>query len=174
MEKLPKHLEKILRVTEYDDCGTMDGQIVCECGCETFGIRYFGENYAPYCVGVQSMGEQKYACVVKSVCRDCGKEWQLFDFAKHGYDGLICGDGVTVPDKELIDAAAGDERDFKVKISIEFDDEEQFVEEVVELPPEGMSFAPDDSVNIWSWVVIDLKCAQSGKELKGFVDIELA
>lgn len=61
-----------------------------------------------------------------------------------------------------------------MKISIEFNDEEQFVEEVVNLPPEGMSFAPDDHVNIWSWVVIDLKCAKSGKMLKGFVDIELA
>lgn len=173
MEKLPTHLEKILHVTDYDERGTMDGQIVCECGGKTFGIRYFGEGYPPHCIGVRAVNN-KYACVVTAVCRECGKKWELFDFAKHGYDGLICGDGVSVSDDGLMDAAAGDERDFEVKISIEFDDEEQFVEEVVELPPEGINFVPDDRVNIWSWVVIDLKCAQSGKELKGFVDIELA
>lgn len=172
MNMLPTHLEKILRVTESSET-TVDGQIVCECGCCTFGIKYFGESYPPHCIGLNEYGG-KYALIVRAVCRDCGKEWELFDFAKHGYDGFICEDGVSVPDEELIDAAASDERDFEVKIGIEFDDEEQFVEEVVDDPPEGMSFAPEDRVNIWSWVVIDLKCAKSGKELKGFVDSELA
>lgn len=174
MKKFPTHLEKILRVIEYDDRGTMSGKIVCECGCETFGIKYFGENYAPHCLGVQKVEEQKYACVVKADCRNCGKEWLIFDFAKHAYDGLICEDGVTVPDERLVTAVAGEEHNFRIEISIEFDDEEQFTEEVVDNPPEGMSFAPDDRVNIWSWVVIDLKCVKSGKVLKDFVNIELA
>ncbi|MDE6728694.1 MAG: hypothetical protein K2J80_12265 [Oscillospiraceae bacterium] len=172
MDKLPTHLEKILRVTESSET-TLDGRIVCECGCKTFGIRYFGESYPPHCIGVNEYSG-KYALTVRAVCRECGKEWELFDYAKHGYDGFICEDGVSVPNEELIDAAADNERDFEVKIGIEFDDEEQFVEEIVEDPPEGMSFAPDDRVNIWSWVVIDLKCAKSGKKLKGFVDSELA
>lgn len=170
----PKHLEKILRVTDYDDRGTLDGEIVCECGCETFGIKYFGDVYPPHIIGTRTMGENRDACVVKAVCRNCGKEWLIFDYSKHGYDGFICRDGVTVPDEELITAVAGEERDFGVEISIEFDDEEQFTEEVVEDPPEGMSFVPDDRVNIWSWVVINLKCAKSGKILKDFVNIELA
>lgn len=170
---IPKHLEKILRVNEYNDLGTLSGQIVCECGCETFGIKYFGEVFCPGCIG---MGEYngKYAHIVKAVCRECGKEWLLYDFAKHGYDGLICRDGISVPDEKLIDAVADNEKDFQIQMSIEFDDEEQFTEEVVEDPPEGMSFSPDDRVNIWSWIVIDLKCAESGKMLEGFVDSELA
>lgn len=171
--KLPTHLEKILRVTDYDERGTMDGQIVCECGCETFGVKYFGENYPPHSVGLQKV-ENGCALVVKVLCRGCGKEWELFDFAKHGYDGFICGDGVSVPESELVDAAAGDECDFLIKIGVEFDDEEQFTEEVVECPPDGMSFTPDERFNIWSWVVIDLKCAKSGRELKDFVNSELA
>ena len=172
MEKLPTHLEKILKVSERDDTN-ISGQIVCECGCKIFGIRYFGEGYPPHCIGVNEYGG-KYALNVRAVCRECGKEWELFDFAKHGYDGLICGDGVSVSDSDLITAVANDERDFEASVSIEFDDEEQFVEEVVNDSPKGMSFTPDDRVNIWSWVVIDLKCAQSGKELKGFVDSELS
>lgn len=170
---VPKHLEKILRISEYDDRGTMSGKIVCECGCQTFGIKYFGEVFEPGCIGMAKY-DGKYAHTVKAVCRGCGKEWELYDFAKHGYDGLICEDGISVPDKELIDVAANDERDFEVKMSIEFDDEEQFTEEVVENPPNGMSFSPNDRVNIWSWIVIDLKCSENGKELEGFVNSELA
>ena len=151
---IPKHLEKILRVSEYDDLGSLSGQIVCECGSETFGIKYFGEVFCPGCIGMSEYNG-KYAHTVKAVCRECGKEWLLYDFAKHGYDGLICRDGISVPDEELIDAAADNERDF-------------------EDPPAGMSFSPDDRVNIWSWIVIDLKCAESGKTLDGFVDSELA
>lgn len=172
MNKLPAHLENILHVTERGDTD-MSGQIVCECGCKAFGIRYFGESYPPHCIGVNEY-DGKYALTVRAVCRECGKEWELFDFAKHGYDGVFGGDIVSVPDKERIEAAAGDERDFEIGLSIEFDDEEQFVEEVVNDPPEGMFFTPDDRVNIWSWVVINLKCSKSGKELKGFVDSELA
>lgn len=170
---VPKHLKKILRVNEYDNRGTISGQIVCECGQKTFGIKYFGEIYRPGCIGMSEYNG-KYAHTVKAVCRVCGKEWELYDFAKHGYDGLICGDGISVPDSELVDVAANDERDFEINMSIEFDDEEQFIEEVVENPPDGMEFAPEDRVNIWSWIIIDLKCAESGRTLEGFVDSELA
>lgn len=172
MDKLPAHLEKILNVSERDD-NSMSGQIVCECGCKTFGVRFFGEGYPPHCIGVNEYNG-KYALTVRAVCRGCGKQWELFDFAKHGYEGLICDDGISVPDEALIDAAAGDERDFEINMSIEYDDMEQFAEEVLGDPPDGRWLSPDDRVNIWSWVVIDLKCAKSGKELNGFVDSELA
>ncbi len=59
-------------------------------------------------------------------------------------------------------------------MTIEFDDEEQFNEEILNDPPDGMNFTPDDRFNIWSWLVIKLKCAESGKELNGFIDNELA
>lgn len=173
MDKLPAHLEKILRVTERGD-GYMNGKIVCECGCGTFGIRYFGEVSKSGCIGVQAHGENRYAARIMADCRGCGKEWELFDFAKHGYDGLICEDGVSVSDEELISFTNGSERDFEVEMGFDFDDEEQFLEEVVDNPPEGMNFTPDDRVNIWSWVDIGLKCAKSGKELKSFVNIELS
>lgn len=171
MEKLPTHLEKIFKVTEREDT-YLSGRIVCECGCETFGVRYFGEPYPPHCVGVNKVGD-RYALVLKSVCRGCGKEHELYDFSKHAYDGLICGDGVSVPNDKLVDACAGDERDFKIEMSVEFDDEEQFTEEVVDDPPEGMSFKPDDRFNIWSWIVVWLIRAKSGEKLE-FINDELA
>lgn len=172
--KYPKHLEKILRVTEYEDVGNISGKIVCECGCEKFGIRYFGENYPPHCVTAAEVSEHIYACVIKAVCRSCGKEWELFDFSKHSYDGMFCEESATVSDDKLINAVEDDERDFEITMSMEFDDEEQFTEEVINNPCEERKFMPDDRLNIWSWLVIDLKCCKSGKELDGFVDIELA
>ncbi|MDE7230381.1 MAG: hypothetical protein K2N56_07860, partial [Oscillospiraceae bacterium] len=170
--KVPKHLSGLLNVTENGET-YMNGKIVCECGCSAFGIRYFGEQYPPSCVGIQAV-DGRYALIIKAKCRDCGKEYRLFDYAKHSYDGLICGDGVSVPDEELITAVADDERYFEIEMSVEFDDVEQFTEEVVENPPEDMSFLPDDRFDIWSWLVIDLKCAKSGRKLKDFVNIELS
>lgn len=171
MNKLPTHLEKIFKVTERED-SYLTGKIVCECGCETFGVRYFGESYPPHCVGVNKVGD-RYALVLKAVCRGCSKEYELYDFSKHAYDGLICGDGVSVPDEELVDARADDERDFGIELSIEFDDEEQFTEEMLENPPEGMTFTPKDRFNIWSWIVVSLICAKSGEKLE-FINDELA
>lgn len=167
---IPKHLKGIFHPTSRDDT---EGDIICECGCDTFGIRYFGEVYKAGCIELSEFNG-KYALTVHTVCRKCGNEWEIFDFAKHGFDGFINEDGISVPESELIDAAAGDERDFKVKMSIELFDEDVFLEEFVENPPEGMSFTPDDHFNIWSWVVIDLKCAKSGLEIKDFVNIELS
>lgn len=171
MKKLPKHLEKIFNVTEREDT-YLTGKIVCECGCETFGVRYFGEQYPPHCVSVKKVGD-RYALVLKAVCRECGKEYEIYDFSKHAYDGLICGDGVSVSDDGLVDARADDERDFGIEMSIEFNDEEQFTEEVVDEPLEGMNFKPDDRFNIWSWIVVWLICAKSGEKIE-FINDELA
>ncbi|MCM1164858.1 MAG: hypothetical protein NC299_01505 [Lachnospiraceae bacterium] len=176
MCKLPKHLEKILRVSEHDKT-TMSGRIVCECGCEKFGVKYFGEEMnedgEEYPVLTAAEFDEKTALAVKAVCAECGMERLLFDFAKHGYDGLICGDGISVPDTELKTFTDGDEDDFKIEMTVEFDDEGQFLEEIVNDPPEGMSFTPDDRSDIWSWAVIELTGAKSGKKIK-LVDEELA
>lgn len=129
MCKLPKHLEKILHVSEYDQT-TLRGQIICECGCAKFGVRYFGEEMnedsEEYPVLTAAEFDEKTALAVNTVCAECGKEWLLFDFAKHGYDGLICGDGISVPDTEL-KTFTDDEDAFEIRMTVEFDDEEQFL-----------------------------------------------
>lgn len=173
---IPKHLEKILHVSEPEDC-TASGQIICECGCKLFGIQYFGEVFEADGDEYPAVSITDYkdgsALAVKAVCRDCGKKYLLFDFAKHGYDGLICGDGVTAPETGFTEFIEGEENSFEVDMTVEFDDEDQFIEEIVNNPPEGMIFAPEDRPNIWSWVVIDLTSAGLGKKIH-FVDEELA
>ncbi len=167
----PKHLKEIFRPTGRDDT---EGDIVCSCGCKTFGMKYYGEPYKGY-IRVHEVSHLRYGLVIKAVCTGCKKEWLLFDYGKHGYNGYICreGEGVVINDSELKDFTTADDDSFEVKIGFEIDDEEQFLEEVVEDPPEGMSFTLDDRPDIWSWVVIDLKGAKSGKEYH-FVDEELA
>lgn len=170
----PKHLKEIFHPVNDDNT---EGEIICSCGCRNFKIEYFGERLnsenddCPIIPVDEFNG--KYALVVKAICENCGERWLLFDFAKHGYDGLICGDGVSVDDS-MLKAFANDQEDtFQIKMMIEVDSEEQFLEEIVNDPPENMTFTPDDRYDIWSWVVIELKGTKSG-EIINLVDEELA
>ncbi len=172
MSNLPLHHKEILSVTEHNEC-SVSGNIVCTCGCDRFRIRYFGEQWDEHSFDIDEY-QNKYACSVKAHCQSCSKEWLLYDFAKHGYNGLICDDGISVSDSELTEFIYGDEHYFTISMTVEYDDEEQFTEEILNDPPNGMSFTPDDRFNIWSWIVINLKCAESGKKLNSFVDSELA
>lgn len=167
MKNTPTHLKEILKTID----GT-DGQIICTCGSRDFGVKYFGESEGG--MAVPKRYKDKYALVVNAVCGGCGKNWELFDFAKHGYDGLICGEGITVPaDMTRLCPECGGSL-FEVEMGIEIEDKQQFIEEVVEMPPEGMSFVPDDYVDIWDWVVIGLKCSCCGKTVENWVNAELS
>lgn len=171
----PRHLEKIYYST--DEKG-MEGQIVCQCGCRAFKIRYFGEFYDKSKMSITKCGnnENKYRQAVRAVCADCGTDYLLYDFALHGYDGLICEDGIVVPDEMLDDFITETDNSFEIKMFLEYDDEEQFFEEIVndEDLQKDFNFTMDDRANIWSWVVIELKGVQSGKTYKDFVNQELA
>ncbi|MCM1543185.1 MAG: hypothetical protein NC121_18285 [Blautia sp.] len=168
----PKHLEKIYHPT--DDEG-MEGEIVCECGCRAFKIRSFGEFYKKNQMAVREYGG-KYGQAVRAVCADCGTDWLLYDFALHGFDGLFGGDGIAIPDEMLEDFMTETDNLFEIKMSLEYDDEEQFREEVAEdeLCREEFHFTMDDRADIWSWIVIELKGVQSGTVYKDFVNEELA
>ena len=165
----PKHLEKIYHPTDTE---CLEGNIICECGCKTFGIKFFGEVLEEQ-IGIKEY-QEKYAQTVKAECSCCGKEYLLYDFARHGYDGLLCEDGVIVPDEMLKPLTIGEDDSFEIQMQIEVDDEEQFLEEVVNYPPLNNRFSLDDRMSIWSWVVINLTGAKSGKKYSDWVDEELA
>lgn len=168
----PKHLEKIYYPN--DDEG-MEGDIVCGCGCKAFRIRCFGEFYDKNKMSINKYGD-KYGQAVKAACADCGTDYLLYDFALHGYDGLICGDGIAVPDEMLDDFVTETDNLFEVKMFLEYDDEAQFLEEIVddEYLQKEFGFTMADRANIWSWIVIELKGVQSGIVYKDFVNEELA
>lgn len=168
----PKHLEKIFAPT--NDAGN-EGQIVCECGCKAFQVRYFGEFYDTNKLACAPC-EDKFGQAVRAVCADCKKEYLLYDFALHGYDGLIGGDGAAVPEELLRQFKTNADDSFEIKMILEYDEEDQFLEEIVndrELNEE-FHFTMADRASIWTWVDIQLKGVQSGTVYPEFVNEELA
>lgn len=168
----PKHLEKIYY--PIDDEG-IEGEIVCECGCRAFKIRCFGEFYDKNKMAINEY-KNKYGQAVRAVCTNCGTDYLLYDFALHGFDGLIGGDGIAVPDEILEDFITETDNSFEIKIFLEYDEEDQFLEEIVndEHLQKDFNFTMADRASIWSWVVIELKGIQSGIIYKDFVNEELA
>ena len=63
-----------------------------------------------------------------------------------------------------------------VKLFLEYDEEEQFLEEIVENESvqEDFQLTMADRASIWSWVVVELEGVQSGAVYKDFVNEELA
>lgn len=168
----PRHLETVFVPT--DEKG-MDGEIVCECGCRAFQIRYFGELYDKNRIAIKEY-QNKFGQAVRATCADCGTDYLLYDFAQHGYDGLFGGDGIAVPDQMLDDFTTEADNVFAVKMFLEYDEEEQFLEEVVNVDfiQQEFHFTMADRASIWSWIVIELKGFQSGTVYKDFVNEELA
>lgn len=168
----PKHLEKIYHPTDEEG---YEGRIICQCGCKAFKIRCFGEFYGRYKMSVREY-ENKYAQAVRAVCGDCGTDYLLYDFALHGYDGLICGEGIAVPDEILDDFITETDSLFEVEMFLEYDGEEDFLEDVVNDTwlQKDFHFTVADRVNVWCSVAIELKGVQSGTDYKDFLIEELA
>lgn len=168
----PRHLEKIYRPSDTEG---LEGEIVCRCGCRAFKIRCFGEFYGKHNMSV-SKYKDRYGQAVKAVCADCKSEYLLYDFAIHAYSGLIGGEGIAVPDEMLHDFTTETDYLFEIKMFLEYDGEEQFLEEVVndEYLQKDFHFTLADRPNIWSWIVIELKGIQSGTIYKDFTNQELS
>lgn len=168
----PRHLEKIYYPTDNEG---IEGEIVCGCGCRAFKIRCFGEFYDKNKMSINEY-ENKYGQAVRAVCADCETDYLVYDFALHGYNGLICEEGIAVPDEMLDDFITETDNLFEIKIFLEYDDEEQFLEEIIndEYLKKDFNFTMADRASIWSWIVIDLKGVQSGIIYKDFVNEELA
>ena len=168
----PRHLEKIYYPTDNEG---IEGEIICGCGCRAFKIRCFGEFYDKNKMAINEY-ENKYGQAVRAVCADCKTDYLLYDFALHGYNGRICEEGIAVPDEMLDDFITETDNLFEIKIFLEYDDEDQFLEEIVndEYLQKDFNFTMADRASIWSWIVIELKGVQSGIVYKDFVNEELA
>lgn len=169
---IPKNLIDIFY--PIDDNG-YEGEIICKCGCKSFEIRCFGDFFDKNKLAIGKY-EEKYGQAVKAICRNCQKEYLLYDFALNGYDGLICEDGNTVPNEKLTEFTTETDNLFYIKMSLEYDDEEQFSEEILsddDLQSKYI-FTMDDRASIWTWVMIELRGVQSGFVYEDFVNEELA
>ena len=174
MYPIPRHLVEIFNVnteesSEYD----IKGKISCTCGCDKFGIRTYAEYDKEGCPHVYEY-KGDYAFVVKCICKDCQKEWLLFDLSKHGFEGFLWHEGAEVPDSELekYHCLKCNSEYLEIIVEIEAEDKEQFIEEVVELEPD--KYTEEDYVDAFNWITIDLKCAECGEEFKNWVSLELS
>lgn len=167
---VPKHLKGIIAVDEdHSDENNIAGKIVCTCGCERFGI--FHNNDAEY-DSTLGYGERD-GLKVAVVCENCGQKHLLFDEAKHSYDGCVCGSCKSADDDSLEEMRCADcgLGAFNIRLAIEQEDRQQFIEEVVSDDPER--FSPDDCADIFDWITIYVGCPECGTENE-WISLELS
>lgn len=172
MEKypIPTHLVNILKVNEkHSDLRTINGRIICNCGCEKFRIM---QNEDREYDSTLPYGEED-GMKITAVCEDCRKTMLLFDEATQGYNGFVCHDCKTAKDESLslLKCKKCGEHAFKVIMGIEAEDQEQFIEECVEESPE--EFVPEDFVNAFNWITVTVQCTSCCSEDE-WVSLELS
>ncbi len=73
---IPRHLQNILiPIGNENDEFEVTGKIQCACHSEDFAILESNEKH-----------------IVNIICKQCGKEYVLFDAGKHGWNGFVCED----------------------------------------------------------------------------------
>lgn len=171
MLPIPTHLRDILMVDEENfDGHNMDGRLQCTCGCDDIRLKIYGEQHTEH-IAVKRYKDD-YGLRITGACAACGKGFEIFDMARHGYNGFVCHDGIPVEDADLkvfsCGVCQGDT--FAVDIGIELEDKEQFIEEVVEDEPD--KFVPEDYVDAFDWFTVALKCKKCGRKYEDWVNFE--
>lgn len=172
MLPIPTHLEKsLIPMGNENNELHVDGIIRCSCGCESFHIKIYAgtENGYPQVCRY----EDGYAFVVKAVCMDCGNEHLIFDDSKHGWNGFVCRDGVSVPDDELkkwnCQKCGCDIHNIEIGINSQGKDD--FINESGIADGET-EFNENDWINAFDWITIGLKCLNCGHDDENWVDYE--
>lgn len=169
---VPRHLEEIfLADADQETDYGLEGRLECTCGCGKFRLKTYGLVHEDGCLGVARY-EEGYALAIQAECRECKKIWPVFDMSRHGYNGYVCREGVEVPDSKLrtYHCPKCGKEEFLVEISLELEDREQFVEEVVAYEPDV--YSEEDYVDAFDWIIIPVTCAGCGHRVKDWVNFE--
>ena len=153
---IPTHLQPFLNVVGDDNSEyEVTGVIHCPCGCDEFEV-------------FESNDRQ----IVKLKCKKCGKEIEVLDTGKHGWNGFVCKDDFTdrsLPFNQFVCDECGKDS-FKVTVSISSQGKEDFIEECV---ANDDSFSEDDWVDGFEWIRISLECVNCSCADEEWVDMEL-
>lgn len=167
---IPTHLIHILKAdTKHSDMHNINGEIVCTCGCEQFQIM---QNEDAEYDSTIPYGEQE-GIKINAICEKCGKTLLLFDQATQGYDGFVCHDFKTAKDESLtrLTCRKCGQDVFQVRMCIEVEDQEQFIEEcVMEYPDE---FSEDNYVDAFNWITVTLHCVNCDDKNE-WINLELS
>lgn len=172
MHPIPKHLKDVLEpVGEENSEKYVKGIVRCTCACECFHIKVFADIAESFTQIREYKGG--YALVVAAVCKNCGKEYLIFDISKHGWDGFVCHYGTSVPDHRLKSwhcPKCGNDS-YKMKISIISRGKKDFIEEAG-INDGETEFREDDWVEAFEWITIGLICSRCGHRDKRWIDCE--
>ena len=172
MFPIPNHLKDILIQTgNKNNENRVDGIIRCSCSQESFHIKVFADTRNGFPQVCKYAGD--YALVVEAVCMDCGKPQLLFDKSKHGWDGFVCHDGVSVPTEELKswNCSKCDCDIHNIGICLLSQGKEDFIDETG-ISDGETEFSEDDWVEAFEWITIDLNCYGCGCNDKKWIDYE--
>lgn len=167
---IPTHLKNIFKVNENKTDGSdLNGDIVCECGCEHFSVLHNEDRKYDEALSY----DEQYGLKVVAICNNCGRKHLIFDEASQGYSGFVCGEFRTAPDDsltELVCSKCGTAV-FSLTLDIETEDKEQFIEECVNEYPDR--FSPDDHIDAFDWITITV-CCQNCALKDEWISLELS
>ena len=93
------------------------------------------------------------------MCIDCEKNHLIFDLSKHGWDGFVCGNYLSVPDDELKlwQCPKCANNNHKLGVLIRSNGKRDFIEESGIADGE-VTFSEDEWTEAFGYIVIQLKC----------------
>ena len=104
--------------------------------------------------------------LILAICSECGKEIEVFNSSKHGYDGLICENKrefSTIPRKKISKCKKCGSEERILHIVFHYEDLEGIKEDLG---------SDEDITNAFDWITIDLECTNCKKVQKGYLDLE--
>ena len=152
---VPKHLKEILfHIGNDNNEFEVTGEIKCSCGNEYFEIW-----------------ESNEQLIVKVICKQCKKEFVIFDSGRHGWNGFVCGDDFL--NRELPynkhHCPNCEEDSYKVIVHISSQGKEDFIDECLSTDD---SFSVEDWVDAFEWISVSLTCENCGELSEEWLDAE--
>lgn len=153
---IPSHLREFMIPMEGENnCEfQVTGTIRCSCGSEVF-----------------SAAESNEGLLAKLSCPDCGREIELLDAGKHGWNGYVCHFDPLDRTQQLWKAVCEECRgeQFRVKVWISSQGKIDFLAECV---AHDSAFREDEWTDAFEWIQVSLECVRCGMEFDNWLDYE--
>lgn len=175
MTPIPVHLKEIFMEKEEkrrkEDLLFVRGALRCTCGNENFRLYVCAEKRKKYISVTEREGG--FGLAVFGACARCNREWELFDSAKHGWEGFVCKECLPAKKEAFslwtCSKCGGETFETEIKIKPCETFGEDFEEEIAR-----GEFSPSDWVNAFLWLNMSLRCTKCGRKLKKWLDYEAA
>ena len=162
-----KREEKRRKASSLSVCGSLR----CTCGSESFRLYVCAEKTKKYILAAERSGG--FSLAVFGRCVRCNRERELFDAAKHGWDGFICKENLPAKKDELdlwtCGKCGGETFEAEMKIEPCTTFQEDLKEEI-----ERGEFSPSDWANAFLCLSMSLRCTKCGRKFKKWLDYEAA